>query len=154
MPTKRPRKKAQLKLSADEIEEMEALGFEQEEMDEMEARLARTSWEFQSKARYFRLELRNLPDLLLASGKRKKNTDNLTAKFLEHIYPTRDRTTAFLIYCSDAFRDERVWDRGEAEEARIEDKYQEFKEMVSKDPEKFKRLQEDLAAEEQVLATA
>jgi hypothetical protein len=147
MPTKRPRKKAQLKLSEDEIEEMEALGFEDEEMNLMEQRLATTKWEFESMAKTFRLELSWQPDLLLASGKKTRNTENLTAKFLGHVRPTRDRREAFLIYCSDAFRDGRVWDRNERARDKIEEKYQDFKEMVIKDPDKLERLRADLEAE-------
>jgi hypothetical protein len=152
MPRKRPLRKAILKLTNEEVQEMEDLGFDEEEMNLMEKRLATTSWEFQSKAQKLRLELSWEPDLLLSTGKKTKNRTNLTAKFLEYFYPTRDRRTAFLIYCSDAFRDMRVWDRNEADEARMEDRYQEFKEMVQSDPDKLDRLKEDLAAEEQIPA--
>jgi len=150
MPTKRPQRKIQKKLSPEEIQEMEALGFEEEEMDQMEKRLAATSWEFGSLAKTFRLELSWSPDLLLTSGKKTKNTENLTAKFLSHVRPTRDRREAFLIYLSDAFRDQRVWDRNERKAAQTEEKYQEFREMVSRDPEKLERLKADLEAEESV----
>jgi len=149
MPRGRPRKgKIQEKLSTDEYEELEALGYNEEEIAIMEKRLATDSWEFESQAETLFLNLSFEPDLMLKSGKIVAGKNNRTAKFYLHAYPTTDRRQAFLIYTSEAFRDrETVWDKAERVEEIAEEKYREFKELTFSDPERLARLRADLEAE-------
>lgn len=146
MPRQRPSKKLE-KLLKEEIETMEALGYDQAEMNAMQDRLNANTWSFESRAKTFRLGLSYEPDLLLKSGKTIENPENLNAKFYDFTLDTRQRRVAFLIYTSDAFRDLRVWDASEAKAERKEEKYREFFDKVKQDPEQLERLKADLAAE-------